>query len=458
MCDSIRLFFREAITVALTGKNTEEKIWNYLLGNISNEYGVAALMGNLEAESGLMTTNLQDSTENRLNYTDETYTAAVDSGKYTNFAHDSAGYGLAQWTYSSRKQGLIDYVRSAGKSIGDLGCQLAYLMKELTTSYKSVLNALKTATSVKAASDVVLKDFEKPKIQTEKVKEERSAKGQRYYDLYSKGKVNSMSVRVGSARVDENGKLTGGEAGDQTGTEVSTQAYYMHSKGWYLLRPKDVSVANAIANAMQNACDNDNIGYCQGHRTTVITQLKKYGSMVAIAEKTEADCSSLVRGCCIEAGFDPGNFTTANEATALANTGKFESKVSVTSSTTLYNGDILVTKTKGHTVVVVSGNPRIGIPTGGTSTSSGKTLITKLQSARFKDSKLAGTYKTTVNLDLRYGPDKDKYDSMVILPTGTKCRCYGYYTLTSGVKWLYAVASVNGKQYTGFVSMEYLAK
>ena len=30
-----------------------------------------------------------------------------------------------------------------------------------------------------------------------------------------------MSIRIGSARHDENGKLTGGRPGDQTGTEVS---------------------------------------------------------------------------------------------------------------------------------------------------------------------------------------------------------------------------------------------
>ncbi len=170
--------------------------------------------------------------------------------------------------------------------------------------------------------------------------------------------VVSTAVIVGSARIDENGKITGGVAGDQIGKEVSTQPYYMHSKGWYLLRPKDVSDANKIARAMQNACDNNNIGYCQGHRTTVITMLQKYGSMAVIKEKTEADCSSLVRACCIEAGFDPGNFNTASEGAALDRTGRFEPRKAVTASTILYNGDILVTKTKGHTVIVVSGNPR----------------------------------------------------------------------------------------------------
>ena len=91
-----------------------------------------------------------------------------------------------------------------------------------------------------------------------------------------------MGVIFGSARIDENGNIAGGAAGDQSGNEVSTQAYYMHSKGWYALRPKSADVAEKIATAMQQACDNPNIGYDQNQRDTVMTQLKKYGSLAAI--------------------------------------------------------------------------------------------------------------------------------------------------------------------------------
>ena len=77
-----------------------------------------------------------------------------------------------------------------------------------------------------------------------------------------------------------------------------------------------------------------------------------------VSAKTEADCSSLVRACCIQAGFDPGNFNTSAEVSALKASKQFTEPITVTSGTKLYNGDILVTKTKGHTVVVVSGNPR----------------------------------------------------------------------------------------------------
>lgn len=186
-----------------------------------------------------------------------------------------------------------------------------------------------------------------------------------------------MSLIVGSARIDENGNLKNGKAGDQTGKEVSTQNYYTHKKDWYVLRAKSVAHANALALAMKQACDNTKIGYDQNERNGVITQLKKYGSLDKIAAATECDCSSLVRACIIQAtGKDVGNITTANEASTLEASGLFESKKSVTGEGMLYNGDILVTKTKGHTVIVVSGRARSTATTSNTSTAT-KSYLSK---------------------------------------------------------------------------------
>lgn len=185
-----------------------------------------------------------------------------------------------------------------------------------------------------------------------------------------------MGIIFGSARIDENGNIAGGAAGDQTGKEVSTQAYYMHSKGWYGLRPKSAEVAEKIATAMQQACDNPYIGYDQNQRNTVMTQLKKYGSLAAIKTKCEADCSSLVRACIYQAtGKDVGDIYTGNLASALEASGLFEKRFSVSSESQLYNGDVLVTKTKGHTVIVVSGRPRQSSGGGGSVNVSGDTYI-----------------------------------------------------------------------------------
>ena len=69
-----------------------------------------------------------------------------------------------------------------------------------------------------------------------------------------------MAVQIGSARIDERGKISGGAAGNQTGKELSTQNWYLHSKGWRVLRPKDYGKAQKMAACMKMACNNMNIG------------------------------------------------------------------------------------------------------------------------------------------------------------------------------------------------------
>lgn len=173
-----------------TGSESDEKrMWDYLLDKLGNEYGIAGLMGNIYAESGLRSNNLQNAYETKLGYTDATYTTAIDNGSYTNFVHDSAGYGLAQWTYYSRKQALLDYAKASKKSIGDYEMQLGFLYKELSGSYASVLSELKNAKTVLAASNAVLTKFERPADMGTAVQNKRASFGQKYYDKYAKKPV-----------------------------------------------------------------------------------------------------------------------------------------------------------------------------------------------------------------------------------------------------------------------------
>lgn len=167
----------------------EDKIWAFFANKIGNSYGIAGLMGNLYAESALKPTNLQNSYEKKLGYTDDSYTTAVDNRSYTNFIRDAAGYGLAQWTYWSRKQGLLQYAQSKKKSIGDLTTQLEFLYKELSESYSSVLGILRNAKSVKEASDIVLTKFERPADQSESARLKRASYGQKYYDKFVSGSI-----------------------------------------------------------------------------------------------------------------------------------------------------------------------------------------------------------------------------------------------------------------------------
>ena len=164
----------------------EQIIWEYLRKYGLSEAGTAGLMGNLFAESGLIPTNLQNSFEKKLGYSDSEYTNAVDNGSYNNFIKDKAGYGLAQWTFWSRKQDLLNYAKLKNKSIGDLQMQLDFLMSEFNQGHKNLLNFLKTTNSVSEASNQVLLQFERPADQSVAVQQKRASYGQLYYNKYSK--------------------------------------------------------------------------------------------------------------------------------------------------------------------------------------------------------------------------------------------------------------------------------
>lgn len=126
--------------------------------------GAVGLLGNIKAESGFVSYNLQQTYEKKLGMSDKEYTAAVDSGKYSKekFTKDAAGYGLCQWTYKTRKANLYDFAKKKKSSIGSAEMQIDFLIEELKNSYKAVYNKLCKTDSIDEAARYVMLKFEKP--------------------------------------------------------------------------------------------------------------------------------------------------------------------------------------------------------------------------------------------------------------------------------------------------------
>lgn len=78
-------------------------------------------------------------------------------------------------------------------------------------------------------------------------------------------------------------------------------------------------------------------------------------------------------------------------------------------------------------------------------------------SAKSFDSKISGTYETTANLYCRNDAGTNK-KALCRIPNGAKVKNYGYYTTSNGIKWLYIQVTIDGIQYTGFSSVNYLRK
>lgn len=168
-----------------------------------------------------------------------------------------------------------------------------------------------------------------------------------------------MAVLIGSARSDERGKITGGKAGDQNGgKEVSTQNWYKHSKGWRTFRCKNPDKAKKMAAAMRALCSSNYVGYDQYQRNTLYNELKALGWDVSkLKTNVETDCSALIRVCAACAGINLPDFNTSSEAQVLLNSGEFvelSGSKYTDQDAFLAEGDVQVTCSKGHTVMVLS--------------------------------------------------------------------------------------------------------
>ena len=173
-------------------------VWAEVYNQTGNEYGTAALMGNLQAESGIIPYRLQgDFTSTyykSINYTDNVNSGVISRDE---FIHDGKGYGLAQWTYYTRKEALYDAWQNSGyASIGDIRFQVSFLLNEIQSSYPTVYSAIVNATNIRDASDIVLVQFENPADQSLAVKIYRAGLGDAIYIDLATGQPIPIPVPV----------------------------------------------------------------------------------------------------------------------------------------------------------------------------------------------------------------------------------------------------------------------
>ena len=476
--------------MSLQGKTNEEKIWNYLSKKGISDFGVAGLMGNIYAESGLSPTNLQNTFEKKLGYSDTAYTNAVDNGTYKNFAKDSAGYGLCQWTYHTRKQALLDYAKSKSKSIGDLEMQLNFLYKELSESYSSLLSSLKLATSVLNASNDVLTKFERPADQSFSVQTKRASYGQKYYDIYhkdsgsnSKGENNMANtvdkvIAIAKAEVGYLEKKSNSQLDSKTANAGSAN-YTKYGRDMHKLYPSVMDFPAYWCDAFVDWCFYKAYGVTNAKKllggnfddyTVASCQLYKNKNALDTTPSVGAQVfftkNGQVSGCHhtgIVYKVDKTYFYTIEGNTSGASGvvsnggGVAYKKYSIMA----YKGKVLFGHPKYDKKVSNKSNDKkndSSKKTNSSNTSNTKKKTTKkVADAKSFSKSIAGTYKVSASdgLNLRYEPGKLTDDNKVItISNGKKVQCYGYYTTVDGIKWYL----VTYGEKTGFVSSKYLKK
>ena len=183
---------------------------------------------------------------------------------------------------------------------------------------------------------------------------------------------------------DENGKYTGGKAGDQTGSEWSIIPWY--DRPWnVVLRHPGGQVRELIAQLARECAENDHIGYDQSERYSFWQKLKAANyDPTKITEDCETDCSNGV-ACIVKAAGHFLNDEKLQNVSIYSYTGTlrrnliaagFEALTDskyLKSDEYLYAGDILLYEGH-HTAINLTNGSKCAktYPTGWNKASNGK--------------------------------------------------------------------------------------
>lgn len=428
--------------------SNDKYIWDYLLKELGNEFGVAGIWGNVENESGFKPNNLQDTFNKSLGMTDEQYTDAVNLGTYSKdrFIKDSAGYGLVQWTFWTLKRDMYEYIKEKKhKSIDDLDTQLECLVYQLKKDFKGLWESLKTSTSVRHATELFFFQFENPNDKSQAQIDRRVASAEKGYKQYAKGvKADSKLVDVvilspnknvprqskikkitihhmaGFMTVEECGKLFADpsrEGSSNYGIDTVGRV------GQYVLESDRAWTSGSAEN--DNQAVTIEVANCKGAPNWEVSDAA-YNKLIDL-------CVDICKRNGIKkldwTGDKNGNLTCHYMFQATACPGPYlKSKMSEIAR--------LV-------------NQKLGVKEEDTS------KVVKLEDAHNKDLKYRKAFTTTDNLNLRWGAGTD-YPIMVEMPKGTTVNCYGYYNIVDNTPWLLVVAKVKYTTYTGYCSSHYL--
>lgn len=144
---------------------SKQKIYNLLRQGGLTEAATLAMMGNWQCESGLEPNRLQgDFSPYRTLSKD--YVRRIEDFSLSRdvFAYDQKGFGLAQWTYYSRKQALWDAWHKSGLSIASAELQVKFALYELQTDYSGLYGYLKVTNDLYEATARICREFERPAI------------------------------------------------------------------------------------------------------------------------------------------------------------------------------------------------------------------------------------------------------------------------------------------------------
>ena len=157
-------------------------IFDALVAGGLSPIGACAVMGNMDAESTMISYRLQGDMESGYQKSKQ-YTSDVDNGVIgvEQFSKDQHGYGLCQWTFPSRKKELLEFAKARGVSVGDEMMQCEFCLLELKRDFADLYQSLCIPGDMDALTDRFCEKFERPAVNNYKSRREAANE---YYSMY----------------------------------------------------------------------------------------------------------------------------------------------------------------------------------------------------------------------------------------------------------------------------------
>ena len=144
-----------------------QTIYNRLRAAGLTEAGALGFLGNWDCESNCEPFRVQGDFSPYRTVSHQ-YTENVEDGRIPmhQFAHDAKGYGLAQWTFYSRKEGLYDYWKKSGKALDDCEMQTDFALYELSTEgqYATANQTVRTSNDLYTCVKIICERYEQPAV------------------------------------------------------------------------------------------------------------------------------------------------------------------------------------------------------------------------------------------------------------------------------------------------------
>ena len=142
-----------------------QTIYDRLRQHGFSQAGALGVLGNWDCESNCEPCRVQDDFSPYRTIS-KAYVNALNSGALTRdaFMRDQKGFGLAQWTYPTRKADMYDTWKSSGMAIDDAVFQVDFAVKEFKRDFSSDFALLKVTQDIYQAVKTVCARFENPAV------------------------------------------------------------------------------------------------------------------------------------------------------------------------------------------------------------------------------------------------------------------------------------------------------